>query len=139
MEMVNTLDYTMVNPIYKVRAIDAGGMYINPDKQEGRRRQEQQKNLSPPEKEEASVGLAFDYMEVHQQEMEAVRQKEQSKAKEAVPFRLWMYMSGKANQLGAEREENGEGGKKLERFLEEQEKVLVKLAEREVVSFNARA
>ncbi|MBQ9991749.1 MAG: hypothetical protein IJP31_12565 [Lachnospiraceae bacterium] len=55
MEMVNLSDYIIINCSYKVQAVDACTMYINPDQKEERRRREKEKGSSPPKKQRRPI------------------------------------------------------------------------------------
>lgn len=138
MEMYTMSDYLMVNGIYKVRAVDAGGMYINPDRKEERRNQEWQDGSPPSGKEKKSANKALEYNDVLLKEVEAARQRKRRTENENTPFWLWMYMTGRQNQVILDREITS-ADKMMELFIEEQERAQAKLAGKETVSFNAKA
>ncbi len=141
MEMYNTADYLRVNPTYKVRAVEATAMYVNPDKEE-RRKEERKYSSSPPKKEKKPDDRKVEYKDVQGQEVEALRSKKAAGAEmENAPFRLWVYMTAKQGPRIFQREEYKGRDKQMEEYMSQQEKAAASSSQsnEEVSSFNAKA
>ncbi len=100
MEMYNTSDYLRVTRIYKVRAVEATTMYVNPDKKEERRRDARRYPSSSPKKEKKFMGESIEYVDVHRRELEAAGPKKAvAEEEESLPFMLWVHMAAKRESV----------------------------------------
>ncbi|MCI6813649.1 MAG: hypothetical protein SOX11_10570 [Lachnospiraceae bacterium] len=138
MEMYNTSDYLRVNPVYKVRAVEANTMSVDPDKKEERRREER-KHSAQQRKEKKASDKTMGYNRVYQQEAESHELRpETDKEKECSPYLLWLHMKASQGRLPLAIKENAEADQNRQKLQAQQEMAVRELSEQsdEGISFD---